>query len=82
MRTIEVGSTSIEKATEKGLMLLETTIENVEIKMSRVNVTVKDLEKVDFDKLKELNMGILVVGNVVKCASAEFVAAVESSLNK
>lgn len=57
-------------------------IENVEIKMSRVNVTVKELEKVDFDKLKELNMGILVVGNVVKCASAEFVAAVESSLNK
>ena len=57
-------------------------IENVEIKMSRVNVTVKDVDKVDFDKLKELNMGILVVGNVVKCASADFVAAVESNLNK
>ena len=41
-------------------------IENVEIKMSRVNVTVKDVDKVNFDKLKELNMGILVVGNVVK----------------
>ena len=27
-------------------------------------------------------MGILVVGNVVKCASADFVAAVESNLNK
>lgn len=57
-------------------------IENIEIKMSRVNVTVKDVEKVDFDKLKELNMGILVVGNVVKCASAEFVSLVESGLNK
>ncbi len=57
-------------------------IENVEIKMSRVNVTVKDVEKVDFDKLKDLNMGILVVGNVVKCASAEFVSLVENNLNK
>lgn len=57
-------------------------IENIETKMSRVNVTVKDVEKVDFDKLKELNMGILVVGNTVKCASAEFVALVENSLNK
>ena len=47
--------------------------------MSRVNVTVKDLEKVDFDKLKELNMGVLVVGNVVKCASAEFAALVEQN---
>ena len=50
--------------------------------MSRVNVTVKDVDKVDFDKLKELNMGILVVGNVVKCASADFVALVENNLNK
>ena len=55
---------------------------NVEIKMSRVNVTVKDVDKVDFNKLKEFNMGVLVVGNVVKCASADFVAAVESNLNK
>ena len=57
-------------------------IENIEIKMSRVNVTVKDIDKVDFDKLKDLNMGILVVGNVVKCASAEFVSLVENNLNK
>lgn len=57
-------------------------IENVEIKMSRVNVTVKTIDKVDFDKLKELNMGILVVGNIVKCASAEFVSLVENNLNK
>lgn len=54
-------------------------IENIEVKMSRVNVTVKDLEQVDFDKLKELNMGVLVVGNVVKCASAEFAALVEEN---
>ena len=48
--------------------------------MSRVNVTVKDLELVDFDKLKSMNMGVLVVGNVVKCASSEFVALVEVNL--
>ena len=41
MRTIEVSSTSIEKATEKGLMLLETTIENVEIKVLEENKTLK-----------------------------------------
>lgn len=57
-------------------------IENIEIKMSRVNVTVKDVDQVNFDKLKELNMGILVVGNVVKCASSEFVSMVENNLNK
>lgn len=41
MRTIEVSSTSIEKATEKGLMLLETTSENVEIKILEENPTLK-----------------------------------------
>lgn len=56
-------------------------IANIEIKMSRVNVTVNDLEKVDFDKLKEQNMGVLVVGNVIKCASAEFVSIVERNLS-
>jgi uncharacterized membrane protein len=56
-----------------------SNIEHIEVKMSRVNVTVKDLEKVDFDKLKQLNMGVLVVGNVVKCASAEFAALVEQN---
>ena len=50
--------------------------------MNATNVTVKDVDQVNFDKLKELNMGILVVGNVVKCASADFVALVESNLNK
>jgi hypothetical protein len=55
---------------------------NIEIKMSRVNVTVKDVDKVDFEQLKTMNMGVLVVGNVVKCASSEFVALVETNLNK
>jgi hypothetical protein len=57
-------------------------IVNIEIKMSRVNVTVKDVDKVDFEQLKTMNMGVLVVGNVVKCASSEFVALVETNLNK
>ena len=41
MRTIEVSSTSIEKATEKGLMLLDTTKENVEVKVLEENATLK-----------------------------------------
>lgn len=57
-------------------------ISNIEIKLSRVNVTVNDIDLVDFDKLKELNMGVLVVGNVIKCASSEFVEIVEKNLNK
>ena len=57
-------------------------ITNIEIKLSRVNVTVNDVDLVDFAKLKELNMGVLVVGNVIKCASSEFVEIVEKNLNK
>ena len=41
MRTIEVSSTSIEKATDKGLMLLDTTIENVFVKVLEENATLK-----------------------------------------
>ena len=41
MRTIEVSSTSLDKAIEKGLMLLETERENVEIKVLEENSTLK-----------------------------------------
>ena len=41
MRTIEVSSTSVEKAIEKGLMLLETERENVEVKVLEENATLK-----------------------------------------
>ena len=55
-------------------------ITNVEIKLSRVNVTVKDLEKVQLEDLKNQGMGILVVGNVVKCANQEFADKVAKKL--
>lgn len=55
MRTIEVSSTSIEKATEKGLMLLDTARENVEIKVLEENATLKKfkIEMTLFDNDEE-----------------------------
>lgn len=41
MRTIEVSSTSVDKAIEKGLMLLDTVRENVEVKVLEENATLK-----------------------------------------
>ena len=41
MRTIEVSSTSVEKAIEKGLMLLEAERDNVEVKVLEENATLK-----------------------------------------
>ena len=41
MRTIEVSSTSVEKAIEKGLMLLDTEREKVEVKVLEENSTLK-----------------------------------------
>ena len=41
MRTIEVTSTSLDKAIEKGLMLLETEREKVEVKVLEENKTLK-----------------------------------------
>jgi len=41
MRTIEVTSTSLDKAIDKGLMLLETEKENVSIKVLEENKTLK-----------------------------------------
>lgn len=55
-------------------------ITNIEVVLSRVNVTVKDLEKVKLEDLKNLGMGILVSGNVVKCANQEFADKVSKQL--
>lgn len=60
----------------------EDNIENVEVVMSRVNVTVKELDLVKLEELKALGMGILVVGNVVKCANQEFADKVESAISQ
>lgn len=47
-------------------------IENVEVEMSRLTVTVKDVEKVNADCLKQLGAnGVLLVGNKVKCSFGE-----------
>lgn len=44
-------------------------IEDVALQMSRVSVTVKAMEKVKTEELKEMGAtGILLVGNVVKCS--------------
>jgi len=55
MRTIEVSSTSIDKAIEKGLMLLETTKENVQVKVIDENATLKKfkIEMTIFDNEEE-----------------------------
>ena len=44
-------------------------IVDVENEMSRITITVKDIELVDANKLKELGAnGVLLVGNKVKCS--------------
>lgn len=55
-----------------------SNIINIDVKMSRVNVTVKDLELVKLDELKNQGMGILVVGNVIKCSSSKFAEMIEN----
>ena len=47
----------------------ENNIEKVESEMSRLTITVKDVELVKPDVLKELGAnGVLLVGNMVKCS--------------
>ena len=47
----------------------ENNIEKVESEMSRLTITVKDIEIVKTDVLKELGAnGVLLVGNMVKCS--------------
>ncbi len=47
----------------------EDNIEDVSLQMSRVSVTVKAMDKVKTEELKEMGAtGVLLVGNVVKCS--------------
>ena len=47
----------------------EDNIEDVSLQMSRVSVTVKAMDKVKAEELKEMGAaGVLLVGNVVKCS--------------
>lgn len=42
--------------------------------LTRVSLTVNDIELVDFDQIRELKIGVLIAGNTIKCSSAELVA--------
>ena len=45
--------------------------------MTRVTVEVSDISKVDFDGLRNLGVGVLISGNVIKCSSKEFANSIE-----
>ena len=45
--------------------------------MTRVSVEVVDLSLVNLEALKALQIGVLIVGNTVKCSSAEFASHFE-----
>ncbi len=55
----------------------EDNIISLDTNMRRVNVEVKDINKINIEELKKLGVGILITGNTVKCSSAEFAMAVE-----
>lgn len=44
----------------------------VETVMTRVIVEVQDVDLVNIEELKKLNVGILITGNVIKCSSEEY----------
>lgn len=49
----------------------------VSVVMTRVTVEVSDISKVDFDGLRNLGVGVLISGNVIKCSSKEFANSIE-----
>lgn len=40
--------------------------------LNRVTIEVNDVEKVSLDGLRNLGVGVLISGNIIKCSSAEF----------
>ena len=50
--------------------------------LSRVNVEVKDIEKVNLEELKNQGIGVLISGNKIKCSNQEFADKVNNSLKK
>lgn len=57
----------------------QDNIISIEAKMRRVNVEVKDVTRIDIEGLKKLGVGVLIVGNIIKCSSEEFANAVEKN---
>lgn len=45
---------------------------SVDTVMTRVIVEVKDVDLVNIEELKKLNVGVLITGNTVKCSSEEY----------
>ena len=45
---------------------------SVDTVMTRVIVEVKDVDLVNLEELKKLNVGILITGNVIKCSSEAY----------
>lgn len=53
----------------------------VSMEMSRITVTLNDIEKVDAQKLKDLGAsGVLLVGNQVKCSFKEDTESIYNSI--
>ncbi len=50
----------------------DNNIISIKKELNRVSITVKDLELVQTSKLQELKIGVLIMGNIVKCSSSEF----------
>lgn len=50
---------------------------SIKKEMTRVAVEVKDLDLVNLDGLKALQIGVLIMGNTVKCSSKELVESLE-----
>ena len=59
----------------------EANIKDVEMEMSRITITVKNVEIVNADKIKELGAsGVLLVGDKVKCSFKENVEEIYNEL--
>lgn len=50
----------------------EENIISISSNMNRVTVDVADINKVNFDDLRNLGVGVLISGNTIKCSSAKF----------
>ncbi len=59
----------------------ESNIKDVEMEMSRITITVKNVEIVNAEKIKELGAsGVLLVGDKVKCSFKEKVEEIYNEL--
>ena len=59
----------------------EANIKDVEMEMSRITITVKNIEIVNADRIKELGAsGVLLVGDKVKCSFKENVEEIYNEL--